>query len=91
MTLKAPRKNIHRCAGLQVEGAEELREKGALSDGAVPLWMPSARSGLLPLLPRYLTHLDLAAEAALIHPDAAWLRDHMAARMVRCSACVGFV
>lgn len=68
---------------LQVENAEELIEFGHLSNGATPLWIRNAPSGLLPLHPRCLTHIDFDAEVALVQPDPQWLRDHMAVRMVR--------
>lgn len=68
---------------MQVENAEELREFGHLSHGATPLWIRNAPSGLLPLLPSTITHIDYAAEVALVRPGRQWLRDHMAVRMVR--------
>ena len=74
---------------LQVENAEELRESGHLSHGATPLWIRNAPSGLLPLVPSTITHIDYDAEVSLVKPGPQWLRDHMAVRMVRC--CMGFL
>lgn len=67
---------------MQVENADELRELGHLSNGATPLWVRNAPSGLLPLLPTFISHIDFDTEVALVHPDPQWLRDHMSVRMV---------
>lgn len=68
---------------VQAEGAQELREHGVLSNGATPLWMPNARSGLLPLLPEHVLHIDYVAETVKFTAPERWLRDHLAPRMVR--------
>jgi hypothetical protein len=68
------------------EGAEALVEDGRLQDGATPLWIRQTPSGLLPLLPHRLSHVDFHAEVALIHPDPQWLRDHLGIRMARSSS-----
>jgi hypothetical protein len=79
--------DTHVSPALQVENADELRELGHLSNGATPLWIRNTPSGLLPMLPRYLTHIDFDAEVAMVHPDPQWLRDHMSIRMV-CSILI---
>eukprot|EP00892_Ulva_mutabilis_P004550 jgi/Ulvmu1/2467/UM136_0019.1 len=68
---------------LLAEGAEELREHGRLSNGATPVWIPNSRSGLLPLLPLHVLHIDFEAERVVIAAGTAWLRDHLAPRMVK--------
>lgn len=85
------RRSGKRLRGVQAEGAAELRTHGHLSNGATPLWIQNARSGMLPLLPAHVLHIDHVAETVLLSASVPWLQDHLAPRMARSprlSACL---